>query len=390
MDNHFLSATQGGSTTESYTFDPVGNRTASLGVSSYTTNSANELTATPSTTYTYDSNGNTVTKVVSSNTTTYAWDFENRLSSVSLPGSGGTVSFKYDPFGRRIEKSSSAATSVFAYDGINLVEETNASGGVVARYSQGLNVDEPLAMLRSGATNFYNADGLGSVTSLSNAAGSLAQTYGYDSFGKQTSSSGSLTNPFQYTAREFDSETSLYYNRARYLDPTVGRFVSEDPLRFFAGPNFYTYVSSNPVNLNDPFGLCPQFKKCRGMARVLAGNPNTIGNPGGWSGPSVGNTNVAAGTAAVFTSQWGGKGNLRPFIGQVSATSNGQPLFNGISDIIGGKSPIPGMSAGNALMTLYPGDLLIELPSGSDLGVVPIELTIPATMNCPAGTTEVQ
>jgi len=80
----------------------------------------------------------------------------------------------------------------------------------------------------------------------------------------------------------------------------------------------------------------------------------------------------------------------RPFIGQVSATSNGQPLFNGISDIIGGQSPIPGMSAGNALMTLYPGDLLIELPSGSDLGVVPIELTIPATMNCPSGTTEVQ
>jgi hypothetical protein len=55
-------------------------------------------------------------------------------------------SFKYDPMGRRIEKSSSATTSVFAYDGDNLIEETNASGGVVARYSQTQNIDEPLAI----------------------------------------------------------------------------------------------------------------------------------------------------------------------------------------------------------------------------------------------------
>jgi len=126
-----------------------------------------------------------------------------------LPGSGGTVSFKYDPFGRRIYKSSSSGTSVYAYDADNLIEETNASGAVVARYSQTQNIDEPLAMLRNSATSYYHADGLGSVTSLSNGAGSLAQTYGYDSFGKQTSSSGTLTNPFQYTAREFDTETSV-------------------------------------------------------------------------------------------------------------------------------------------------------------------------------------
>ncbi len=61
--------------------------------------------------------------------------------------------------------------------GENLIEETNPSGGVVARYAQGLNIDEPLAMLRSSVTNFYLADGLGSVTSLSNGAGALAQTY---------------------------------------------------------------------------------------------------------------------------------------------------------------------------------------------------------------------
>ena len=120
------------------------------------------------------------------NTTTYAWDFENRLTSVTLPGTGGTVTFKYDPFGRRIYKSSSAVTSIYAYDGDNLVEETNATGAVVARYEQGLDIDEPLVMLRGSALSYFEADGLGSITSLSNAAGSLAQTYTFDSFGNQT------------------------------------------------------------------------------------------------------------------------------------------------------------------------------------------------------------
>jgi RHS repeat-associated protein len=247
--------TQSSTTTESYSFDPVGNRTASLGVSTYTNNSSNELTSTSNATYTYDNNGNTVNKVVGSNTTQYFWDYENRMSSVTLPGSGGTVSFKYDPFGRRIYKSSSSGTSIFAYDAHNLVEETNASGTAVARYSQGLDIDVPLASLRSSITSFYEADGLGTITSLSNGAGSLVQTYGYDSFGKQTSSSGSLTNPFEYTARELDPETSLYYYRARYYDPSAGRFISEDPIQFRAGPDFYTYVSQSPVNLFDPFGL---------------------------------------------------------------------------------------------------------------------------------------
>jgi RHS repeat-associated protein len=207
--------------------------------------------------YAYDANGNTATEVVSSATTTFAWDYENRLTSVTLPGSAGTVSFKYDPFGRRIYKSSSTATSIYAYDGDNLIEETNSSGTSVARYSQGLNIDEPLALLRSSTTSYYQADGLGSITSLSNGAGALAQTYTFDSFGKQTASSGSLTNPFQYTARESDPETGLYYYRARYYDPTLGRFLREDPIRFSAGVNFYEYVMSSPLNHSDPLGLCP-------------------------------------------------------------------------------------------------------------------------------------
>jgi RHS repeat-associated protein len=176
-----------------------------------------------------------------------------KSSEKTAAGSGDT--FKYDPFGRRIEKSSSVATSVFAYDGDNLIEESNSSGTVVARYSQTDNIDEPLAMLRSSATSYYQADGLGSVTSLSNGVGALAQTYSFDSFGKVTASSGSLPNPFQYTGREMDAETGLYYYRARYYDLTNGRFLSEDPIQFASGIDFYSYVSNRPNNFADALGF---------------------------------------------------------------------------------------------------------------------------------------
>jgi RHS repeat-associated protein len=248
------SVTQGSSTTESYTYDPVGNRLTSLGSASWSYNTSNELNSRPGVSYTYDSNGNTQTMVNSPGTTTYAWDFENRLTSVVLPGSGGTVYFKYDPFGRRIEKISPTATSIFAYDGARLLETVNASGGVVARYAHGPNIDEPLAMLGGSTTDYYEADGLGSITSLTDTTGALAETYTYDSFGNTVASSGTLRNYFQYTGREFDAETSLYFYRARYYDQNTGRFLSEDPDDFASGIDFYTYVSNQPTDLIDPSG----------------------------------------------------------------------------------------------------------------------------------------
>ena len=208
-----LSATPSSGTPESYTYDPVGNRLSSAGVPSYSYNSSNELTSNSSATYGYDLNGNAVTKNDSTGITTYAWDFENRLTSITLPGSGGMVSFKYDQFGRRIKKSSSAGTSIFAYDDDNLIEETNSSGAVVARYSQGFNIDEPLAMLRSGATDFYEADGLGTTTSLTNTAGALAQTYTFDSFGKQMASSGSHESVPVHRARIRPGDQPIFLSR---------------------------------------------------------------------------------------------------------------------------------------------------------------------------------
>jgi RHS repeat-associated protein len=164
--------------------------------------------------------------------------------------------FKYNPFGKRIEKVSPTFTSIFAYDGNNLAETVNSSGGEVARYAQALAVDQPLAMQRGTTTSYYEQDGLGSVTSLTNAAGAMAQSYTYDSFGSATNSNGSLTNFFRYTAREFDTETNLYYYRARYYDAVTGRFASEDPIRFEGGIDLYVYVGNDAANLTDAFGLC--------------------------------------------------------------------------------------------------------------------------------------
>ena len=195
-----LSTTQSGSTTESYTYDPVGNRTASLGVSSYSNNSSNELTTTSNASYTYDANGNTLTKTISTNTTSYTWDFENRLSSVTLPGSGGTVTLQI-----RSLRETHLQILVLGHEHLCLRRRQphrrdKFLGAVAARYTQTGNIDEPLAMLRSAATSYYHGDGLGSITSLSNAAGAVAQTYTFDSFGNATGSTGSLTTRFSTRA----------------------------------------------------------------------------------------------------------------------------------------------------------------------------------------------
>ena len=141
-----------------------------------------------------------------------------------------------------------------------MIEEVSADGSLVARFTHGLGMDDPLAMLRGNTMSYYLADGLGSVTSLSDAKGNLVSTYQYDSFGNLTASTGSIFNPFRYTGREFDPETGLYFYRARYYDPSIGRFISEDPIQFGGGINFYRYVLNNPLYWLDPFGLFE--KKC--------------------------------------------------------------------------------------------------------------------------------
>jgi RHS repeat-associated protein len=147
------------------------------------------------------------------------------------------------------------------------------------RYTYGPGIDEPLVGQRQPQIFYYEADGLGSVTSLTSQTGSVAATYTYDSFGFMTASTGSATNWFRYTARQFDSDTGLYYNRARYYDPVAGRFLSEDPEMFEAGVNFYVYALENPVAFKDPYGLDiwlegPSGNEPAGHLSINVGDPN--------------------------------------------------------------------------------------------------------------------
>ena len=212
-----------------------------------------ELSSNSSGSYTYDANGNTLSDPSGKS---YTWDFENRLTQAVNPGVGATT-FRYDPFGRRIQKSGPLGTTNYLYDGRNILGELDVSGNVLARYTQSPGLDQPLAELRSGTTSYYEQDGIGSVSALSNSSGALASTYIYDSFGNSTASTGSLTNPYRYTGREFDPETGIYEYRHRYYDSSVGRFINEDPIGFGGGADFYRYVFNSPTNLVDPWGLAP-------------------------------------------------------------------------------------------------------------------------------------
>ena len=383
-------------TTQAFAYDAVGNRTTGGSV----VNAGNQLTADANYAYVYDDNGNLTRKTLlaTGNFTQYTYDAENRLTKVEEFAAGNptpvfTSTYRYDGLGRRIEKVANGQTRRYIYHGEDILLEYDGSNVLQARYTHGPGIDEPIAVTKGGSTFFYHQDGLGTVTDLTDAAGATAKSYSYDAYGKVFDQAGTVEQPYTYTGREFDSESGLYYYRARYYDPNSGRFLQKDPI---LSVNLYPYVVGNPVNLLDPLGLihqgssessnCPQTKKCKGKARILGGNPNTVGKQGGFPG-----VQVQPGSAAVIPQQFGTpKSGLAPDLGRISGTTAGGQSFTGVTDVIGGKSPIPGMNVRDALELLNPNLLIIELPTGSDEGVADVELTIPIGRPCPTGTIEQQ
>jgi RHS repeat-associated protein len=143
------------------------------------------------------------------------------------------------------------------YDGPNLAQELDGTGTLVASYMHGPAVDHPFSMTRGGVTYFFLYDRLGSVIGLTDGAGQQVASYRYDAWGNVTASgpAASLEQPFRFTGREWDTDSGLYYYRARYYDPQVGRFISRDPIGRAGGTNLYAYVDNNPLNWVDPAGL---------------------------------------------------------------------------------------------------------------------------------------
>jgi len=244
---------------ETFNYDPVGNRTGSNQNGSSIFNTANQLSEDASFTYQYDNNGNMTRKTakVGGAVTQYEYDAENKLVRAVSPSN--TANYRYDGLGRRVEKEVIAGATTltrYVYDNEDILLELNGSNSIVARYTHGPGIDEPLIMEKNSQSFFYHADGLGSITEVTDSAGALKQRYTYSSFGKiESQLDPNFVQPYTFTAREFDAETGLYYYRARTYDFAVARFLQEDPIWLEGGINYYSYVTNNPATYMDPFGL---------------------------------------------------------------------------------------------------------------------------------------
>lgn len=239
---------------ETYSYDGAGNRTSSATqpLGSYVYDNADRMTADANYSYLYDNEGNLVSKQSKTNpsqVTTYVWNAAHQLVSVHLPDAT-TVTFRYDPFGRRIEVDDNGTITRYVYDGANVVYQYDGSNNVTASFTNGLGQNTPLEVVEGTATYYYQKDGGGSVTALTDASGNVVDRYTYDAFGNQ-SVQGTVANPFGFGGMQYDAFSGLYYDNARYYDPSAGRFISEDPL---LAVNPYVYAQNDPTNLVDPSG----------------------------------------------------------------------------------------------------------------------------------------
>jgi RHS repeat-associated protein len=206
--------------------------------------------------YTYDGEGNLSRKkeISTGNLTNYSWDYRNRLTRVT--SGTQTVEYGYDAEDKRVSKKiNGVTTEKYVYDGADIALVVGAAGTIVERYLYGDGTDNVLSRESGGAVVWSLADRQGSVVDLVDEQGTVLNHFVYDGFGNR---SGSTTADFRYgyTGRELDGETGLYYYRARYYDPSVGRFISEDPAGFGAGDtNLYRYVGNNSTNATDPTGM---------------------------------------------------------------------------------------------------------------------------------------
>ena len=252
---------------QNYSYDATGNRTTA----GSQTGPYNRLLSDGTYTYTYDNDGNVTsrTDIATGATDEYTWDYRNRLTQVVSKDSSGNViqvvTYTYDVnderIGKQVQYSDGQPDLVerYVYAGGQLALVFNGAGQLQEQYLYGPGVDQVLAVDRGGTVQWLLGDDQGTIRDVVNASGALIDHLVVDPFGVVVSQTNPAAQPrFIYTGQEYDPETGLYQDRARYYDPADGRFISDDPTGFAAGdPNLYRYVGNAAPNATDPSGLKP-------------------------------------------------------------------------------------------------------------------------------------
>jgi RHS repeat-associated protein len=220
-------------------------------------------------THTYDADGNLASQTNTSThvTTSYTYDYRDRLTNVSV-GGAATATYTYDALDRRIGIKDSGTQTWTAYDGTSAdalpYADFSGSGSLTQRYLSGVGVingalvDQLLARTTSGGTTaWYLPDKLGTVRDIVDGSGNELDHIVYDSFGNITTETNATNGDrFKFAGMEYDAAIGQYYDRARGYGPALGRFVQQDPLGFASGDvTLYRYAGNNPPNLTDPTGL---------------------------------------------------------------------------------------------------------------------------------------
>jgi len=165
------------------------------------------------------------------------------------PASG--VSLGYDPAGRLGRTVVDNQTTDLLYDGSDLIAEYDGAGNLTTRHIHGPGVDAPLVSITGTTKTWRYADHLGSVIAEADPAGNAVAIRGYGPFGENGITA---PNRFGYTGQQYIAGLGLYYYKARWYSPTMGRFLETDPIGYGDGVNWYAYVGNSPVNFTDPSG----------------------------------------------------------------------------------------------------------------------------------------